>query len=284
MTRMLGLEPGAKQVPRVGLVVSDVDGTLVNTDKVLSARNRAAVLSLARHDIPFTIISSRPPFGLRMLVEPLNLRLPMAAFNGGVLAAPDLTIIERRPLGGETMRAALKRLERCSMDVWLFTEEHWYIRDPGGAYVQHEVRTVQMPPVIVETFEPLVDRAIKLVGVSTDFDRLTRCVAEARSLLGAAATVSRSQLYYLDINAPGIDKGVTLCEMARLCGVDPVDIVTLGDMDNDVPMFRQSGFSIAMGNGNEAARQAATAVTGSNDAEGFAEAVERIILPRATAR
>jgi hypothetical protein len=271
-------------MPRVGLVVSDVDGTLVTTDKVLSARNRAAVLSLAQHDIPFTIISSRPPFGLRMLIAPLNLRLPIVAFNGGVIAKPDLTTLERRPLGGETARAALTFLDGNGMDVWLFTEDHWHTRNPDGAYVQHEVRTVQMPPVIVETFVPLLDRAIKIVGISTDADRLTRCAAEAATVLGAAATVSRSQPYYFDINAHGIDKGVALGEVAMLCGVDPAEIVTLGDMDNDVPMFRQSGFSIAMGNGSEAARKMASAVTGSNDADGFAEAVERLILPRATAR
>lgn len=200
---MRGLVQGANPGPRVGLVVSDVDGTLVTTDKVLSARNRAAVLSLARHDIPFTIISSRPPFGLLMLIEPLNFRLPMAAFNGGVLAAPDLTTLERRPLGGEAARTAVKCLEGCGMDVWLFTEEAWHAREPDGIYVQHEVQTVQVPPVIVEAFEPLIDRAITLVGVSTDFDRLTKCAVDATARLGAVATVSRSQPYYLDINAPG---------------------------------------------------------------------------------
>ena len=264
----------------ISLVVSDVDGTLVTSDKVLTARNRAAVLSLAERGIPFTIISSRPPFGLRMLVEPLNLRLPMAAFNGGVLAMPDLTIIERQPLGREMAAATLACLEECGVDAWLFTETHWHTRDPKGAYVDHEVRTVRTPPVIVESFTSLLDSAIKLVGVSADFDRLTQCAVKTKALLGNSATVSRSQLYYLDITAPQINKGAALTELARRCGVDLADVVTLGDMDNDVPMFQRSGFSIAMGNGSAAARQAASAITGSNDADGLAEAVERFILPR----
>ena len=266
---------------RVALVVSDVDGTLVTTDKVVTPRSRAAVASLAQHNIPFTIISSRPPFGLRMLVEPLNLRLPIAAFNGAVLALPDLRIIERRPLGGDAARAAVTCFDACGVDAWLFTEDHWHLRDPDGAYVAHEVRTVQTPPVRVGSFEPLLERAIKLVGVSSDFDRLTRCAEETKAALDGAATVSRSQRYYLDVNAPQIDKGVTLLALARRCGVDPADVVTLGDMDNDVPMFRRSGFSIAMGNGSAAARAAASIMTGSNDADGFADAVEHIILPRA---
>lgn len=265
----------------VALVVSDVDGTLVTSEKVLTPRNRAAVLRLAEHKIPFTIISSRPPFGLRMLIEPLNLRLPMAAFNGGVLAMPDLTIIERQPLGVQTAGSAVACLEDCEVDVWLFTETNWHARKSDGAYIDHELKTVQTPPTIVEDFEPLLDRAIKLVGVSADFERLTHCAANAKAALGDSATVSRSQLYYLDINAPKIDKGAALGELTRRCGVDLADVVTLGDMDNDVPMFQRSGFSIAMGNASEAAKKAASAITGSNDADGFAEAVERFILPLA---
>lgn len=267
---------------RVALVVSDVDGTLVTTDKVLTARNRAAVKRLAEHDIPFTIISSRPPFGLSMLIEPLHLCLPMAAFNGGVLAEPDLTILERRTLGSEAARTALACLEGYGIDVWLFTEERWHVKDPNGGYVELERRTIETPPSIVGSFLPLLDRAIKLVGASADSERLARCAVEARALLAASATISRSQSYYLDITAPEIDKGTALAELARRCRVDLTDIVTLGDMDNDVPMFRRSGFSIAMANGSTAAREAASAVTGSNDADGFADAVERFILPRAT--
>jgi len=67
------------------LVISDVDGTLVTNDKILTDRSRAAVSRLGTAGIGFSIVSSRPPFGLRMLVEPLSLRLPMGAYNGGAL-------------------------------------------------------------------------------------------------------------------------------------------------------------------------------------------------------
>ena len=265
------------------LVVSDVDGTLVTSDKTLSERNRQAVLRLGANGIRFTIVSSRPPFGLRMLVEPLSLRLPMAAYNGGVLAMPDLTIVARRLLGGDAARRTFASFEEFGLDTWLFTEGEWFVRDPGAAYVEREIRTVLTSPQVVGDFAPLFDRAIKLVGVSADFDRLTRCAAQTAAALGATATVSRSQLYYLDVTAPQIDKGTALVELARRCGVDPIDIITIGDMDNDVSMFRRSGFSIAMGNGSTAARQAAGAVTGTNDADGFADAVDRLILPRLAA-
>jgi hypothetical protein len=139
---------------------------------------------------------------------------------------------------------------------------------------------VQTPPVVVESFEPYLDQALKLVGVSADFDRLARCEARVQAALKDQATVSRSQSYYLDIMPPKVDKGVAVAELMRRCAVDPAAVVTIGDMDNDVPMFRRSGFSIAMENGSAAAKGAAQVVTRSNNEDGFAEAVERLILPR----
>ena len=134
--------------------------------------------------------------------------------------------------------------------------------------------------VLVESFDRHLEQAVKLVGVSADFDRLTRCEGRAKAALDGQATVARSQSYYLDVTPPGVDKGVAVAELMRRRGVDRAEVVTIGDMDNDVTMFRRSGFSIAMGNGSAAAKETAQAVTGSNDEDGFADAVERLILPR----
>lgn len=266
---------------RISLVIADVDGTLVTSEKRLTVRSRDAVAALARHGIGFTIISSRPPFGLRMLIEPLALTLPLAAFNGAVLALPSLALLEQRRIGRAAARDALSLLGAQALDVWLFTENEWLLRDPERPYVALERRTVQAAPVTVENFEDRLEDAIKIVGVSADFVRLAACEAPVRTALQDRATVARSQSYYLDITPAGIDKGVAVTGLMRRCGVEPAEVVTIGDMDNDVPMFRRSGFSIAMGNGSAAAKAAARARTGSNDEEGFAEAIERIILPRA---
>jgi hypothetical protein len=119
------------------------------------------------------------------------------------------------------------------------------------------------------------------VGVSQDFERLTACEAAAREALGDRVSVVRSQRYYLDVTPAGTDKGTLLVELARRLGVPREEIVTIGDMENDLPMFRNSGFSIAMGNATDEVKRTANAVTLSNEEDGFAEAIERIVLPRA---
>src|SRR5262249_11828995 len=109
---------GDRTMSKVSLVVSDVDGTLVTTDKVLTERNRAAVARLREAGIGFPIMSSRPPFGVSMLIEPLSLRLPIGAFNGAVLVAPDLSVIERSELSGEVARDAVSMLRAAAVGIW----------------------------------------------------------------------------------------------------------------------------------------------------------------------
>ena len=268
----------------IALVISDIDGTLVTSDKHLTERTRAAVAALRRRGIGFTIVSSRPPFGLRMLIEPLGLSLPVAAFNGGVIADPDLAPIEERVIGAEAARAAIALFDAGGVDTWLFTTRSWVARDPAGVYVERERRTVLTEPEITASFEPYLDQAAKIVGVSDNFDRLAALEGKARGLLSDRATVARSQLYYLDVTPQGTNKGTAVAALCRRLGVPPARLVTIGDMENDVPMFRIAGFSIAMGNASDAVKRQANAATLSNDEDGFADAVERLILPRAASR
>jgi Cof subfamily protein (haloacid dehalogenase superfamily) len=265
---------------RISLVISDVDGTLVTTDKRLTERNRAAVARLDAQGIAFSIVSSRPPFGLRMLIEPLALRLPMGAYNGGALVEPDLTVLEQRVLPQDIVRAAIATLRSFDVDIWVFAGSQWLASNAKGAYVDHEVRTIHTQPTIVEGFEDC-NAVAKIVGVSADFERLTACEPAARRALGDGAVVARSQRYYLDITPAATDKGVFVTELGRRLGVPTAEIVTIGDMENDLPMFAKGGFSIAMGNASPEVKRLADAVTLANDEDGFAAAVDEVILPRA---
>jgi HAD superfamily hydrolase (TIGR01484 family) len=85
-------------MPKISLLLADVDGTLVTEDKILTERAQAAVAALPARGIRFAITSGRPPRGMAMLIKPLALTTPIAGFNGGVFARPDLSVIETRAL------------------------------------------------------------------------------------------------------------------------------------------------------------------------------------------
>ena len=259
-------------------VVSDVDGTLVTSDKVLTSGARTAVAALRARGIVFSVISSRPPRGLRMLLEPLGITAPVSGFNGGVVANPDLSIISEHVLSPEIARHAVDMLKAQGLQVWVFSGEDWLLRDAAAPYVGLEEHTVGFRPNVVSDFGTGLNTAAKIVGVSKDFELLARCEGAVRDALAGNASVARSQPYYLDITHPLANKGAALSQIAKLLGIALAEIAVVGDGGNDVAMFERSGLSIAMGNAEPKVQQAADFVTDSNGEEGFAHAIERFIF------
>jgi hypothetical protein len=259
-------------------VISDVDGTLVTDDKMLTVCAQAAVARLRANGIIFSIISSRPPRGLRTLLKPLGITTPVGGFNGGVLATPDLEVIAEHLLSPEIARRAVDTLDTRGAEVWIFSGQDWLVRHSDGPYVALEERTVAFPPTMVEDFGPALDTTAKIVGVSKDFELLAQCERDVRAALADQASVARSQPYYLDITHPLANKGAALSEIAKLLGVPLAEIAAIGDGGNDVAMFERSGLSIAMGNASPEVQRTADFVTDSNSEDGFANAIERFIL------
>lgn len=270
--------------PVIRAVVSDVDGTLVTSAKVLTERAIAAVAELGNRAIPFTIISSRQPRGMRALLAPLRISLPIAAFNGGVIAAPDLKAVEEHLLPQGVARRALASLQSRGVQTWVFTGEDWLVRDRCAPHVEHETHTVDFGPRVVDDFAPFSNRAAKIVGVSEDHAELTQCEQRLRDELGASATIAFSQRYYLDVTHPLANKGHGLTALAKTVGLSPTEIAVVGDGNNDIPMFAHAGFSVAMGNASDEVKARASAVTASNDDDGFAQAIEHLILRRTPMR
>src|SRR3954467_10301106 len=111
---------------RISLVVSDVDGTLLPKNKVLTESNRAAVRKLHEAGIGFTIVSSRPTIGMGFLIQPLSIALPIGALNGTSIAAPQLRPIEQHLIAPAAAQGSLDVLKAFGVDIWLFTNERWY--------------------------------------------------------------------------------------------------------------------------------------------------------------
>ena len=262
---------------RIALVVSDVDGTLLTKDKILTDGAKAAVRKLHGAGIGFTIVSSRPTIGMGFLIEPLSVTLPVGAFNGSSIVDDKLRPIEQHLIAPAVVQRSLDALNAFGVDIWLFTNERWYTRNPDGEYVPHEKRAIKADPTIIPDFTPYLGAACKIVGASSDAALLQRCEVAMKEAVGAEATAVRSQTYYLDVTPPGHDKGTFVEAMAKRLGIPSGAIATIGDMENDLPMFAKSGISFAMGNAADNIKQHATHVTDSNERDGFARAIETVL-------
>lgn len=264
---------------RIKLVVSDVDGTIVTTDKDVAPSTVRAAARLREMGIPLSIVSARPPRGMAYIQETLGLTGPLAGFNGGRMLAPDGTVLSEHVVPETSARAALELFEARGIFVFVFSGDDWLVRDFDGPHVAHERHTVRYDPVVVESFEPYLASVSKMVGVSDDEPMLAEAEIALQGLIGDAATVKRSQTYYLDLTAREANKGNAIKLLADVLGIAVGEIAVIGDMENDVPMFATAGFSVAMGNASDSVKaEASAAAKADNDHGGWAEAVDTLIL------
>jgi Cof subfamily protein (haloacid dehalogenase superfamily) len=270
---------GERSRNEIRLLLADVDGTLVTRAKQLTPRAREAARRLRARGIDLAITSGRPPRGMAMLIEPLGLTTPIAAFNGGMVVEPDLrTIVEQRTLSRAVAEEVVDALLQAGLDVWVYRGDHWFIRDRGAPRVAIEQATVQFEPTVIPDLGAVLDGAVKIVGVSEDHPLVARAEAALRERVGHGASAARSQPYYLDVTHPDANKGTVLRDLARRLDIPCSRIAAIGDMPTDVLMFALAGTSIAMGNASPEVQRCARFVTTSNEDDGFASAVDRIVL------
>ena len=263
----------------IKLLIADVDGTLVTPSKALTPETCQAVSRLRAAGVDFTITSGRPPRGMKMLVEPLNLTAPVAAFNGGMYVKSDLkTVLLQRTIPPAIAQKVVDHMLELGLDVFVYQGPDWFIGRPDAPRVERERHNVQFDPIVIPDLHAVLDAAIKIVGVSLDQALVARCEAELAETVGAEASAARSTPYYLDVTHPEANKGMVVRDAARLLHLPLDQIATIGDMSNDVPMLTVAGLGIAMGNANPDVQRLARHVTRSNENDGFAYAVDSYIL------
>jgi Cof subfamily protein (haloacid dehalogenase superfamily) len=262
----------------IELLLADVDGTLVTKDKVLTERAVKAVHGLKQKGIKFAITSGRPPQGMKMLLEKLQLETPIAGFNGGMFVNPDLSPIEDKRLPKDIAKNVVDILLENKLDCWIYYGADWYLRDTRAPHAEREQRTVQFAPKVTDDLYGLLDNVVKIVGVSDDLDLVAATEKKVQQAVKDNATAARSQPYYLDVTHKDANKGAVLAFLAKRYGIDPQAIATIGDQPNDLMMFKPSGFSIAMGNSPQEVKDQANETTDSCEDEGFAKAVEKYLL------
>ena len=223
---------------KIKLVITDVDGTLVTTEKALRPSAVAAVRKLHDRGIGFTICSSRPPFGLRTMRDALQVTLPFGGYNGGSIVEPDLTVIEQVSIPPAVAKQAVDIFHRNGIDCWVFVGNEWVILNRQGDHVDHEIHTIDVPPTVVPAYEEKHFSAVgKIVGASNNHDLVAKVEGIMKEALGHSAHAARSQAYYCDVIPPGIDKGRLVDLMALRLSVPREEVAVLGDRELPMSVF-----------------------------------------------
>lgn len=274
------------ELDRWKLVVSDLDGTLLNMKSEISPANKAAIKALGDAGIGFTLATGRMDGMTRVYVDQLEITLPVIACNGAIIRdCQTEEIIRSHFLPEEEGRELVAWLSAHRYNFLAYSADVVYY-PTWSASIRNFHRYNQTAQrqgtrtIPLETINRLLSKErlqlLKLMVRVNDAHQLDRISEIISCQPGCAAVQSMEQA--IDIMARHVSKGQALMELASILGIEPAQIVTLGDNDNDVSMLKESGKSIAMANATSAAKAVSDAQTLHHDKSGFAEAVFQHIL------
>ena len=128
-----------------------------------------------------------------MLIEPLNLTTPIAAFNGGLMVNPDMSVVEQHVLPEELVVPVSDLVGSFGLVTWIYRGPDWYVPDPNGYHVAPESKTVRFEPKVIASLDGLTSDLAKLVGVSGDYDAVVRATSVAQDRLGDHVAAFRAE-------------------------------------------------------------------------------------------
>lgn len=263
---------------RIRLLVSDVDGTLLDAHKQLAPSTRDAVKELGQAGIQFVIVSHRPLQGLKRLMEQLNLRCMCAALNGGIVADQQFSVLAEKQMPPAVVQEVIRVISDHQLDPWVYTRDEWYVPCLTGPHVQSDAENQDTTPLGFERPDQIQAPAIKVSAIGDNYSAIEECEAVLRSHFGAQLSISRQLGNHLDISHPDANKGTAVTVIAGMLKIPLQEVAAAGDGENDISMFRVVSRSIAMGQASPEVHRAATDTTVSNSHDGLAWAIRHIIL------
>ena len=269
------------------LLVLDVDGTLVNSKKELSVQTLTTLLKIQHAGIRIALASGRSPYGLRHLVDKLEMKkwggyiLP---YNGTqiVNTGNDEVLFEKR-IDPAMLPYLEKKAQKNGFSIFTYHQDQLITTDPNNEHIRNEAALNGMEIVAVENLSAAVDFSpSKCVLVSDNEAALVAQKDQWRKRLAGTLDVYRSESFFLEVVPPFVDKGNTLGVLIEKLGITTEEVMAIGDGRRDFSMLQLAGLGIAMGNAQDSIKACADYTTESNDNDGVAIAVQKFIIAAVT--
>ncbi|MBQ8507563.1 MAG: HAD family phosphatase [Clostridia bacterium] len=263
------------------LIAMDLDGTLNNDQKQITEKTRAALMAAQEDGIRLALASARPSPGLFRERDALRLqdhRGILMSYNGGriVDAATGAALFETS-MDIEETRAVLRRLEELPVTPILDDGVQFYVTDKNGYKVDYECFNNRMVCSEVENLADFLHFAPIKILMSVQPEQIASVQAQIAAFLPESLTVVQTAAFYLEVIPRVINKGQGILDICRTLGISAGEVISFGDAENDIPMLRAAGVGVAMGNAAEDVKAAADMVTLSNNEDGIAFALEKLL-------
>ncbi len=269
------------------LLVLDVDGTLLNSEKQITKRTLTALKKVQQMGVKVVLASGRPLYGLTEVADKLELHTYggyIMAYNGAQLvdAKTGNTIFEKR-VDPQLIPYLEKKARSNKLGIFSYHQDYIITDSPSNPHIKHEARINNMHIVHEEEFSIAIDYApCKVVLVGDDEGVLVELEGHWKRRLNGTLDAFRSEPFFLEAVPCGIDKSNTLLWLMEYLDIKPAEVFAIGDGVRDVPMLQAAGFGVAVANALDSVKACADVITGSNDEDGVAQAIEQHFLSLVT--
>ncbi len=265
------------------LLVLDVDGTLLNEEKVISKRTLSALLKVQQTGVRIALASGRPTYGLLPIAKSLELGLYggfILSYNGSqIINAKNGEILFERRINPEMIPYIEKKAVKNNFALFTYHDDTLLTNSPDNVHVQEEAVLNNLKIITEEEFSTAIDFApCKCMLVSDDEEALTGLENHWKKRLDGVLDVFRSEPYFLEVVPCSVDKANTLAVLLEYLGIQRDEVMAIGDGVCDVTMIQMAGTGVAMGNSVESVKICADYTTDTNANDGVAQAVEKLIL------
>lgn len=272
---------------KIKMIGLDLDGTLLTDKKELTARTKAVISSALRRGIVVLVATGRPWMGIPEELRNFpGMRYALTSNGARIIDAQEERVIEEHLLSPEL---ALQALEICGKYDTLqevYFDGQGYAPADKMAVVERYHRNPSMCEYMRKTRIP-VDNIFKLVkeenrgldkvqALFADMEERTQAWRELREVSGLELVGSLR--YNIEINTAGVNKGTGLVNLGKMLGIKREEIMAFGDGDNDIVMLKEVGIGVAMANAEDKVKETADYITLSNEEDGVAEAIEKLVL------
>lgn len=266
----------------IKLIALDLDGTLNNDQKQITAKTLSALMQAQRRGVRLALASARPSPGLFRERDILQMQCfdgILMSYNGGrITHAASGQVIYETAMDLQQAKEVLRQLVHLPVTPILDDGQQFFVTDMDGYKVAYECQNNQMTCTQVDDLADFLYFSPIKILMSVLPEQLKEVQAQIASCLPDELTVVQTAPFYLEVIPRSIHKGQGIRNICRVLGIQANEVIAFGDAENDIPMLREAGIGVAMGNASDTVKAAADYITLSNNEDGIAAALERLLV------
>ncbi|MCQ2958202.1 MAG: Cof-type HAD-IIB family hydrolase [Candidatus Gastranaerophilales bacterium] len=260
---------------KIKLVVTDIDGTIVEMNGKLQPEIISIFDTLQKNDVKVVIATGRMFIATSEIINTLKLKTPVICYQGAMIRDEKKVYFEQN-VPKQIASDIITRLRNYNSHINLYLRDRLIVEN-DDKYIKEYAGDRNIPYEVVDDLQTVVQDATKLLTIDDDVDKVTFIRDEMRKIY-PELNIVKSTNTYCEFVSPYADKGLAIKFLAEKWNLKTDEILAIGDQDNDIEMLKVAGTGIAMGNGSENIKKIADYICPTVQEFGFAQAMEKFVL------